>query len=70
MDSKYTREHSTGYKVGGLKLVAEKMFRVQIHFFAKTAGNNTASFSEFFTHFPKISVKYSRFVIESYQVNC
>ena len=30
---------------------------------------NTASFSEFFKHFPELSVKYSRFVIESLQVN-
>ena len=36
MKSKYTKEHSTAYKVGGLELIAEELFRVHIQFFAKT----------------------------------
>ena len=32
MKTKYTKEHSTGYKVGGLELIAEELIRVHIQF--------------------------------------
>ena len=44
MKSKYTKEHSTGYKVGGLELIAEELFRVHIQ--AYFVGNTTPKFLE------------------------
>ena len=72
MKSIYTKEHSTGYKVGGLQLIAEELFRVHIQFFAKKELRNNevrVRFLRIFKHFPELSVKYSRFVIESHHVN-
>ena len=71
MKSKYAKERSTAYKVGCLyRRNPVFPYRVQMQFFWQDrAGNNTASFSEFSKHFPELSVKYSKSVIESNQVN-
>ena len=72
MKSECAKEHSAAYKVGGLEFISGKAcFPVQIQFFfcQDRAGNAMASFSEFFKHFPELSVKYSRSVIESHEVN-
>ena len=74
MKSKYAKEHSTAYKVGGLEFISEKagfpVPRANAIFLARQSCKQYSEFLRIFEALPGTLGKiYSRSVIESHQVN-